>query len=345
MTAASLTTRILFFFLICGCLHLKPCGAAEWPGRRLPTLIERWQAELIVFVDVVEAERKNAGQVSRLKIISIIKSDDRKVPVEIGVFIRLGTHWPYKFTEKHKAIAFLKFDKKRNLYVDYNGCDGGLDVDQATGQFYVRQFAKLPDILKVKGPRELLDLKLAWNVEFALRPKTRYQAAHGLEVLWDKAKKAKLLTTDESNSAADLLTASQKNKICQTFAKQVPNSNSYHLIRLLQRHPSPEIDSYLLESLRLSLKTEEAVPLDFLTISELAPNMLPQRVGFKLSETLKSEFGEYRERQSDYMYNISIGEEYTETERLNARTSLIKDWRRLTTKFLAIPELQKVQKY
>ncbi|MFT5301680.1 MAG: hypothetical protein ACI87E_001288 [Mariniblastus sp.] len=343
MTSATRKKLTVIALAIGAFVNSASCGATEWPGRRLPTLIERSEAELIVFADVVETARTNGGQLSRLKVISIIKSGERKVQDEIKVLIPLGSHWPYTFKPKSKAIAFLKFDEKRKLYVGFNGRNGGLDVDETTGLSYVRQYAKLSGILKEKNPRKLLELKLEWNVEFALSPTTRSQAAHGIHILWIKAQKLKLLTNDETNSSADLLTASQKNRICQSIANEVPVVESYGLIKLLQRHKSTEIDGYLLKSLHQSLNTEEAVPLGYLTISKLAVELLPHRVGFKLSKTLESAYEDYQERCSDFYYHIEIGDEHTEAEKRSARAVLIKEWRDLTTEFLEIPELEKIQ--
>ena len=346
MSFANFTTLIVIAFLNGAGIASALFGAIEWPGPRSPTLIERWQAEVIVFADVISTEYKDGGQSSQLKVISIIKSGDRKIPDEIKIFVPLGSHWPYTFTANRKAIAFLRFDEKREQYTDFNGRDGGLDVDEATGLFFVRQYAKLPAILKEQDPKKLLELEVEWNVEFALPSKTRFEAAHGIEILWNiwnTPQKRNLLANDKSTSAADLLTAGQKTRICLLFANEAPDIDSYHLIRLLQRHPSPEIDCYLLKSLKLSLTNEGSIPIDSVAISDLAFELLPPRGGFELSKSLESAYDDYQDRQSDYAYNISIGEEYSEAERRDARTALIMQWRTITTEFLKIPELQKIQ--
>ena len=79
MTSATLKKLTVIAFAIGAFVNSASCGATEWPGPRLPTLIERSEAELIVFADVVETARINGGQSSRLKVISIIKSGERKV--------------------------------------------------------------------------------------------------------------------------------------------------------------------------------------------------------------------------------------------------------------------------
>ena len=348
MTPATLKMRIasallMGVFLNGGFLSSDAYGVAGWPGERDPTLIERWQADLIVFVEVAETQQIDGGQASRLKVITTIKPDGRNIADEVEVFIQLGSHWPYTFTSKTKAIAFLSYDEKQKQYVGDRDVTCGIDTDEATGRFYVQQSAKLPAILKEQDPRKLLDLKLEWSVEFALRPKTRYQAAYGINVLHDKAKEQKLLTPEEISSPLHWLSEPQKKRICQPFAKEVPNSNSLKLIRLMQKYPSSEIDGYLLKSLQLSLKSDTAVPFKHMRISELAFEYLPQRVGFKLPKTLQTSYEDYQTRRSDFSYHISIGDEYSDAERTNAKAALIKDWRSITTEFLKSPELQKIK--
>ena len=70
MTSVNLFSRLTNLFLIACCMPSTLFGATEWPGLPSPTLIERWEAELIVLVDVVEIEKAysggRGGQSSRL---------------------------------------------------------------------------------------------------------------------------------------------------------------------------------------------------------------------------------------------------------------------------------------
>ncbi len=331
-----------------GVLAFLPKASIEaetpnWPGKRLPTLIERWEAELIVFGEVVETQFKDGGQYSRIKVISKIKSGEREIGEEVKVFVQLGSHWPYTFRNKTTAIAYLKYSKKLDCYVDYNQRDGGIDVDQDTGKFLVKQYAKLPKILKEKKKLERAILKRDWYFDLSLDPKTRGHAAYGIWYLWRNTKDLGILEVDEAETVSDWLTESQKEAICDVIASEKPDWSAYEMIKLLKAHPSRKIDKYMLKALRQSLTDDEMVPVGGSTIADLSIDLLPERMGFVLSESLTKKHKAHYDALIDFSYEIDIGDEYTEEQKQAARTAITKQWRELAREFLEIPEIKSLK--
>lgn len=318
---------------------LAVAAASHWPGERLPTLIERWNADLIAYVEVAQAEEIGGVQVSHLKTLSLIKSDGRSDHAEVTVHIQLGSHWPYTFRETNKAIAFLDFDEEKKRYEDFKST-AGIDVSEETGKLFVNQFAKLPKLLKEKDSKSLLKNKVDWYFDFVANPTTRDHATYGIRILWKKAARAKQLTKAQMESAAGLLSASQKESICGILANEVPTNDSYELIELLRDHPSIEIDDYLVKSLKRSLKISGEVPYKGSTISDLAIKLLPARMKFQVPQELAQKLSEHKDRRLEFSYTISISDEYTKDDRDKAKESLIKDWRKMAKEFLEFKALK-----
>ena len=313
-------------------------GASLFPGP-IPTLIDLYSnAELIVHAEVVKTEMK-AGQLSHLKVISVIKPDKRKVPNEFEVFIQFGSHWPRPFKANSKTITFLRFDKALKMYVPISNRTG-LDVDEKSlGKFYVQQFAKLPDILGTKQPRKQLQRKVEWYVDLSLLPQTRSQGAFGLSALWYRSRKAKLLTDEESHAREDILTKVQKDAICRQLAKETPNNTASLLMEILKDFPSGYLDHYLIQSFKRSLMFEESIPGLGNDIPLAGFRYLPQRLGIEIPPELQTKYEDFRKRRSAYISNFVNRSVYSESEMAKARDELIRLWRDFAKSFLGIPKL------
>ena len=326
------------------CFRRPADSAVNWPGKRLPTLIERWQAELILLGEVVETKFEDGGQFSRIRVISAIKWKETNVAGEVKVFIQMGSHWPYTFQANTKVLAFLKFDDNRGCYVDFNDRDGGFEVDQATGEFYVERYSKLGNILKIEQPTELLNAKRDWYVKLGLNPSTRTEAAYGIRILWGDAKRKELLRERAARSPGNWLTDEQKASILAVIAKEEPDWNAYEMIKLLKDVPSVEIDQYLMKAIRQSLTDDQLVPCKNLTIAHLAFELLPDRLGIPLTRSLETASKAYYDQMIDYSYHISIGDEYSEAEKVKAKNALIKEWRKLASALMALVPLEQSER-
>ena len=299
-----------------------------WPGPRLRTLIERWQeSELIVYVDVVETKRWDRGQLSKLKILKTIKGRV-KDQNEIEVYVPLGSHWPYTFTETQPSIAFLKSDPKNDYFISFNGRDAGIDVDKETAAFYVSQYKKLPPILKIKDANEQLKKKVSWYVTCANQPLTRFEGVHGIHYLWNKSKKIKgLLTKNQMIRADHLLTSDEKRLLCDTLIEEdPPGYNARDLVRLLRRYSHPKLDQYLINFLKATKNN------GWTALGHTAIDILPDRMNRQVAPEFKNRYDEFYDRYCDLYYLV---DEVTQAEKHAAETvELEKQWKQLVDEFL-----------
>lgn len=317
-------------------------GAKSFPGPA-PTLIDLFsRAELVVHAEVLKT-RLMAGQMSRLKVISVIKADKKKRASEFDVFIQFGSHWPIPFEEKRKTITFLEFDEERKVYRPISSRTG-IDVEnEELAKFLVKQFAKVPKILAEKDQRKQLFEKVQWYVEMVMFPPTRSDGAYGIASLWSRGKRAKLLTESERQHASNLLNESQKKAICRKLATETPEASATRIVEILKDYRSGELDRYLVKSIKRSMMFESALPIVDNRIALMGLEYLPKRIGFEIPEKLNLQLKEFKFRLNFFIsnyYNKAKGD-YSEEERARVYAEVVRLWRELATGFLNLPELAK----
>ena len=331
---------------LCVCLTFlllgnASCAANGFPGP-IATLIELYsRADVVIYAEVVKAESGRAGQTSKLKILSEIKTGKRKLPTEIDAYVQFGSHWPRPFKANTKTVTFLVFDEELKKYVTIDSRTG-LDVsDDSVGKFYVQQFSKLPQILEEKNKRKLMFAKIGWYVELTLRPPSRAYGAFGITSGWASASRKKLLTEHESQSAANLLTKDQKDLICQTLAKEAPSYSGSRIVDLLKDYPSDDLNHYLIQSFKRSLMFDSAIPIVGNSIARKAFSILPKRLGFEMPKSLQGKYDDFLARRSFYTSKIHNKKNsgYSDEEKAKIHDALVRLWRDLATSYLNIPEV------
>ena len=299
------TLRILCLTGLLFWIGLVPnCWGFPGPA---PTLAQHWTgSSLVVYADVTSATEAEfaQGQSAVLSAIKTFKSPPKGTPKEIPVFTIGGprTH-PFTFVKGQRIVAFLSYNSDERMYTP----ERCFEVDERSYKQYAAALEKLPFILSNANAKTRNRLLLDWYVACAKNAETRYDGTMGISRLRFRAKRL-----------GDPLTSAHKAQLTAALlSEKPPGKDAVALARVLVSYPSPELDRYLLESLRRSHE------LGWCDLTRHAVEKLPKRLGIELKESTQQRLDEWVKLLGLVYYKIVRSAEPERFERNKERMDIL----------------------
>lgn len=201
-----------------------------------PDLAHHWEfSDCVAEAEVLSVRNKKHHRPATLKILKTFKNTTDENSEEIVVL----TEDPrfHRFKKNKRVIVFLEFNADTQEFKQKYA----FNVSEQGGIIFGRMFEKLPVIMQSPyGSPERIQKLLDWYVECASHRESRGQGAYGISYLQFK-----------SDAESDLLSMKQKDQLVKIVTSEVPpKAVDASLAGILFDYPSPELDAYLMESLR-----------------------------------------------------------------------------------------------
>jgi hypothetical protein len=256
------------------------------------TLVERWTgSSLVVYADVISASEAEfaQGQNAVLSAIKTLKGQPKGLPKEIRVFtLGGGCPYPFTFLKGQRIMAFLAYDADEKMYTPVGYPEGCFLVDEPSYQQYAGVLKKLPAILGNADAKARNRLLLDWYVTCATIAETRVDGTWGITTMRHRAR-----------HLGDPLTSAHKAQLAAALLlEKPPGKDAVSVASVLVSYPSPELDRYLLESLRRSHE------LGWRDLTNHAVGYLPDRLGIKLRKPTQQRLDDYADLRRVVYFEI-----------------------------------------
>ena len=280
---------------VIGCL-IFVCGTSQcaaFPGPPL-SLYYRWEeADLVALVKVTQTGKLRAknhppGQRVTLDVKQILKGSADESKNKVKAFTTFGSPVPFHFEKGQTLLVFLRMDEDLPMLtpISYESC---IPVDDDTFEHYADALKQLPEILELNDSEIRRARLVDWSVSCAANPVTRYDGVIGLWYLRGKDK----------GKPTDPLTELHRKRLVEAItAETPPHPAASSVAEFLEPYPSPELDRYLLESLRLSHEP------GWRDLTRTAVEQLPDRLGIKLNASTEARLDQWGDLLSEVYYDF-----------------------------------------
>lgn len=292
---------LVIFLLISNPAHANTLGESQprsgrtFPGPR-PSLADLWQnADHVIFGEVERIKpltSKLGKQVYTYGAQNVIYIKHQfKGPRElqmqsIVVETRVTSEAPCSFEMGTQVIAFIRKDDGKYIA---GSSHSRIVLEDGEFKHYKQAFERLPEILSEKEDEVRRSKLVAWYVDLAVEPVTRYQGALGLS--WARAR--------SKNKSKNVLSDQQARRLIKKVVSESPPiGDTASVLNYLKDYPSRDLDLLMLESLRRSHEP------GWERLTRTAFDTLPARLGVKLSPETEQRRKEWGELLSLVYYNF-----------------------------------------